>query len=305
MYKAQFENLVHDPYDSSTSNQQNVMDILRSIHVVNEDGLVSPMDDVAYEFFTHLIQDDILFPVSFLVFRMYVTLQGGSSIFMKKGSDTGVLTIKDPAIMYDRVSTEFKLNVQARFTAGTVVHNSQNLTVMPHTTCTSLTGGAGTRIFNPCSDHHMSSYEEGDCTIADLFVMAVPYGFECPDYWTDITGTMNKLMYVGDPSDNNENNSLMYPTAGIYKNHWNWDHPIDHHPLEYRSDEVYDVRDETLALQSYQKNFNANTNKFDIEIEGKTALGPIVRPDTFKVLQGIGDEYSGRGVEGSTMLSRN
>jgi hypothetical protein len=263
------------------------------------------MPDLAYDFFTHLIQDDIIFPVSFLVFRMYISLQGGSSIFLKKGSDTGVLTIKDPAIMYDRVNTEFKLNVQARFTAGTVVHNTENITVMPHTACSSLKGGAGTRIFNPCSAHHRNSYEEGDCSVADLFVVAIPYGFECLDYWTDITGTMNKLMYVSDASDNNNGSTLMYPTADTYKQYWSWDHPIDHHPLEYRSEDVYDVRDETLAIQSYQKNYNANTNKFDIEIEGKTALGPVVRPDTFKVLQGIGDEYSGRGVEGLTMISRS
>jgi hypothetical protein len=293
-----------DPYEPVASNDsKHVSDILKKIVLIDDQN---PETDTAYKFFNHLIQDNILFPMSFLVFRMYITFQAGSSIFMKKGSETGVLTVKDTAVMLDRITTDFKLSVQARFTAGTVIHNTENITIVPHTFATAYKGGAGTRMFNPGSD--VNDFQEGNCSIADLFVVAVPYDFECAEYWTDITGEMNKLMYVNDASDHNRkqsDDSLMYPTAQVYKDHWGWVHPMDHHALEFRNEEIYDVRDETLAIQSYQRNFNANSGMFDIEIEGKGAMGARVRPKDFRILQGGGDEYGGRGIEGSTMRPRD
>jgi hypothetical protein len=299
-----------DPYAPSVSNDsKHVQDILTSIVLIGERSIDEDNgDQTAYTFFTRLIQDNIIFPMSFLVFRMYITFQAGSSVFMKKGSDTGVLTVKDTAVMLDRTTTDFKLSVQARFTAGTVIHNTDNITIMPHTFATAYKGGAGTNIFNPCSSAHVNDFQEGNCSIADLFVVAVPYDFECSEYWTDITGEMNKLMYVSDASDHNRkqpNDTLMYPTAQIYKDVWEWAHPMDHHSLEFRNEEIYDVRDETLAIQSYQRNFNANSGLFDIEIEGKGPMGARVRPQDFRILQGGGDEYGGRGIEGASMRPRD
>jgi hypothetical protein len=298
-----------DPYAPEIANDsQRVENILKEIVLVRDNQDNDNGDRTTYTFFTRLIQDNIIFPMSFLVFRMYITFQAGSSVFMKKGSDTGVLTVKDTAVMLDRITTDFKLSVQARFTAGTVIHNTDNITIMPHTYATAYKGGAGTKIFNPCSDDHVSVFQEGNCSIADLFVVAVPYDFECAEYWTDITGEMNKLMYVNDASDHNRkqsNDMLMYPTANLYQATWGWVHPMDHHALEFRNEEIYDVRDETLAIQSYQRNFNANSGLFDIEIEGKGPMGARVRPQDFRILQGGGDEYGGRGIEGSSMRPRD
>jgi hypothetical protein len=261
-----------------------------------------PVNDA---FFEALLRHNIPFPVGFILFRLNVRLRVGCCIFLKSGKETGVVTIKDGRIMYQRDCDRFLVYVGSRFTTGICIFKPSNIELVPRTFATDYVGGAGVRLFDFTSGTHRDQVQNCNIDIADIFVVAVPY------YWTpgrsdtDFTGKVDPHLVTVEDVD-----ELHYPTATFYSHHWGKsEHHERAHIMWLTTDaDAPEVQGRyTHAIQGLQKICKApgpgGSVKFEEVVPGKDALGAFSAPADFAVFNNTAD-YLGRGVEGSHTRGR-
>jgi hypothetical protein len=251
-------------------------------------------------FFTVLLSSDIPFPVSFLLFRMYVKFKVGCCLFMKTGADTGVVCIKDGRLTYSRDVDKFAINVGTRFSAATFIRKSSNLELMPRTFSTDYLSGAGVSFFDPHSEDLHNVQQR--IFNKDMYAVAVPYTFIPKTYYTDVTGKMNPATYAED-----EGLEQSYSTATPYKQLWNFSHVGCEDLFNVVNRQDLSSGGPTLGVQGVQYVWEPSPNTggggLTRHIKGKNALGPNYVAEDFAVLRGCG-EFIGRGIEGSAIRNR-
>jgi hypothetical protein len=257
------------------------------------------------EFFEVLLRHNIPFPVGFVLFRLDVRLRVGCCIFLKSGKDTGVVTIKDGRIMYQRDCDRFLVYVGSRFTTGICIFKPSNIELVPRTFATDYIGGAGVRLYDNTDENQVQQVKSCAIDQADIFVCAVPYYWTPDRSDTDITGKLDPRLVTVDELDD-----LHYPTADLYSAHWGKsEHHERAHLLWLTTDaDAPDVQGRyTHAVQGLQRICKVpgvgGVTSFDEVIPGKDALGAFSSPADFAVFNNTAD-YLGRGVEGSHTRDR-
>lgn len=247
-----------------------------------------------YSFWEFIVRENIVFPMSFLLFRMHLQIDVGSVIFFKRGGDTGVMCIKDCGVTFARNVATFTLNVGVRMTSNTIIVRPENLEIVPHVFIKRYRRGGGVRMYNPSDENDINSVTRrtGE-NRRDIFCVAVPYNHVNHTSYTDITGNLAREIMSNDGIDD------MYATAPAYKKIWKWDEP-NQHALDYNRDVDGTGARLTVCAQSSQFEYNHATKRCDILVSGVCPMGPQADPHNYRIV--LGGEmlgYSGSGFEGS------
>jgi hypothetical protein len=232
-----------------------------------------------YATWSTMIDHDIPFPMSFLLFRMHIHVKSGCMLFMKSGEETGSLVIKEASISFQRNTSAFSVYVSSRFDAGACIAKPQNIFRQQAMACTGYRGGAGTSLWNPQRD--ADKFHNGDLT-KDVFVMAVPYNYKPKDNWTDITGQMDAAYYA---SPGYRLSKPMFPTAEAYRQVWQFEH-ADVNPLMI-DDSPLDWKATTLAVQATQRVYSSRAGEGEGHsklIRGHDAFGASGEPLAYSLL---------------------
>lgn len=241
--------------------------------------------------FQYLFNRNIPIPLSFLLFRMNIRVETGSCVFMKTGPETGVCVIKDGAILYEPDASTYAVSVNARFTAGTFIRNSANLTYAPHVASARYLGGAGVKIKQP----HDQNDEESE---NDILAIAVRYNYKPARFYTDIKGTVSPDICTTTSTE------PAFETADCYEGYL-YD-AQDYNPFIIRTNgSLPRSQYPRIATQSSQRVwepslYGTGSGGLTKVITGKGPLGEFVTPNHFNVLQGGGsNEFHGYGMRSS------
>ena len=248
------------------------------------------------DFFTTLISNNIPVPISFDILQMYIRLHAGSTVFLKKGVQTGVMVINEAAMTFSRNPETFTVRVFARFACGTFIRELRNLEFVPHTYCVAYKGGAGLRFF----DHsmHLQQFTMGNYPF-DLLPIANSYNYKPVGNLFELTGSMHTGAYSG-----GEPGQWHYPTAEPYTNMLQLTRHQQRYPHIFSKNYFVEgnARYNTIASKSSQKVWEPSSTVGRGTISklepGSSALGHHVEPQDFDVLRGT-SEFIGRGIEGS------
>jgi hypothetical protein len=238
-----------------------------------------------------LIENNIPFPMSFLLFRMHMRVDVGSVIFFKRGEQTGVHCLKDCGVSFSRDVATFSLGVSVRLTSNTIIVRPDNLELVPHVFFKRYRSGGGVQLYRPHEDKtayttmHLNHEK-------DIFVVAVPPTFKPRFSYTDITGALHKAIQVNTAID------AHYPTHSVYANHWGWKpNPRALYSSRSQIDGGYDL---SVCARSSYKRFNGATSNHDILVPGVCPMGPSADAHNWRIALGGGMlGFSGSGFEGS------
>jgi hypothetical protein len=239
---------------------------------------------------TAFIKSGLPIPFSFLLFRMKTQFKAGSTIFMKAGKDTGETIMQGGRVMFQRDMGTSQVKVSAAFKVATVIQRPQLLEVIPHTYATQYLGGAGTTF--------KAGRPNGETQHGAMYSVAVPYGFQPTELWTDITGSLQNEV-VGDfPIDEKDRDG--YPTSEAHVLYNNWTKPQEQNPFWVDPSTNIHVQprgNDTLSVQGWQAQRDAN-GVFNYITPG-IAMGLQDASQFMNLQLHAGNEYSGGGPLGS------
>lgn len=243
--------------------------------------LASPINR---KFFESCIQNNILFPMNFLLLRPHATYRGRTCIKMLGGGLVGNTYIghQSAEIGHDAARMISTLHSVAYMAA--IVKEAQHVYCEPNLYVDEYQGGLGMQFFSPAS--YMRRSPEGDRGGASIVVVAVPYTErEFPNpldiagrYYTDYT---NPLVEPGDI------NELHYSTAYRYNDIYNF------YTRNNQRDEVsqptvvpHEVHMNRICWSGAQMSYNRISGKFEYYVHNTSGWGELVYPGCGRVRNG-------------------
>jgi len=247
------------------------------------------------QLFNLLLDDNIIFPMSFIIWRMAIEIGSGATIFYVKGDPTGFLCIRDAHVGYAEVLHTQELEVQVKFHANLLVHAPDNIAFIPDTYPMEYKRGCGVSWFSIDTDQSCF-YSSSDALRADLHSFVVDYDYVPRDIFLSIYGKCDTNVYVTTEERD------MYPTASIYRELWNIPNPSqeegpDQHILSPHFYHYAEPKKLWLAFRSYQRVFadSIDGNSHMKEIDGEDAMGRIKFNGDIGLIGGV-DEFAGNGM---------
>jgi len=246
--------------------------------------------------FDLLLDDNIIFPMSFIIFRMAIEIESGATIFYVKGDPTGFLCIHDAHVLYSEEMYTEELLVQVKFEANLLVHAPENISFIPDTYPMAYKRGGGITYFSIDTDSNCF-FASSDALRADLHSFAVDYNYVPRDTFLSIYGKCDNRIY-----QSSGDNGDMYPTASIYRSIWRIPNPsqeeaADQHILSPHFYHFAEPKKLWLAFRCFQTVFTDTIDgkSYMKKIDGEDAMGRISVNGDIGIIGGV-DEFGGNGL---------
>ena len=198
----------------------------------------------------------LYFPINVIWARPHMTWEMGSCIAMLRGPATGVTMIGNVDFSTFQSSRKV-LEGNLTLNMGPIIKTPSNIYVLHNAVCKGYVGGGGVKFFDPLDSVQVQRYNEG-INDADIFCLAVPYGWIPLKKHMDLTGEYPRDLVESNASANGQYTPLHYPSARVYAQHYGWAH---------RSDRVHldiDFQEGGVALNT--RVFQAT--QFDMDVNG-------------------------------------
>jgi len=236
---------------------------------------------ITYKNLCALLTHNIIFPMSFLLFRRSLRIQVSPVIFMRSGPSTGFVVIKDAMVSVKRQVTTTTIEFGVKFSTGVFIRDHKGLMFYGNVKGIKLLGGAG------ISAH---DYEEPSnlANPADIMYVAVEYGWKNTRTFTDSKGSVHPR-YV---SPNGQADPTHFSTYKVYRDHMAERHE-DVHPLLFTSTPASRVQ--TFCVQAHQKCHGRNGEIHTIP--GMDIMGPNAQPQDYKLINSALTAFGGTGID--------
>lgn len=271
---------------NADSKLSSVPTLLRVKHMLCQ---LKANDPRTWEFF---LDNNIPFPVGFLLFRMHVKVEVGSMLFMKRGEKTAVMCVKDVGVTFERDVNDFSMSVGVRLSSNIFIQNMSNIELVPHIFIKRYISGGGVRFYDAGSSKVVSAYKNRGNVEADIFSVMVPYRQQLRKPFLDISGAFSSLNQQGKSKES------FYDTAPAYAKLWDWKsnpHMLDIDRTQGRTKHVL-----SACAQSSQYGYNYHSRRCDLLQSGVCAMGPQANPHNWRIaLNGDSVAYTGTGYENS------
>jgi hypothetical protein len=169
------------------------------------------------EFFDWLLDNNFVFPMSFLLFRMAIETMAGNAVFYKKGDDTGYLCLRGAQVAFQEAMHEKQLEVEIMFESNLLVHRPENIMVIPDVFPMSYEGGGGIT-FNNLDDNPLGfNCNANSNEYADMMSFLVDYNYVPRSNFLPYGGYVDTRLYA---DADNKRPDEWYPSASIYNEIW-------------------------------------------------------------------------------------
>lgn len=244
-----------------------------------------------------LIDADLPFPMSFMLFRPAIRFVGGSALFMRKGSGTANVVIKDSDVVFANDPDSFQTSVQVRFKAGTIVLNARTMRLEPNIVAVRYEYGAGVRF----ADSSLGSPPRPGLDW-DLIVVPLPFRYKPHSWFSSMTGKFSNELVGGESYDDEYADVFQHVLGELGYNH---EELTRAQVTSFSPEGVFKPLEieQSICCRGPQLTYNRVHKKLHDSGVGRTALGPRADPHAFLQLKGAGAEYAGTGVQGSTFLA--
>jgi len=220
----------------------------------------------------HLIrvlwQLGVYFPISVLLARPHMAWEMGSCIALKKGLETGATMIGNEDFS---VFNNTRKVLEGNFTLhmGSIVYEPKNVLVLHNAFCRAYHGGGGVRFFN--HDNDKTAYLSGTNN-ADIFALAVPYGYRPMSRHMDLTGMYPPELLTDRRS---ATSGPHYPSHQVYNAVWGWGRHAARRQLDIEYGDLTHVLN-TRCWQGTQFNMDSDGKVSKDKIVGCGHWGPYV-----------------------------
>jgi hypothetical protein len=249
------------------------------------------------QLFDLLINDNIIFPMSFIIFRMAIEILSGCTIFYVKSDPTGFLCIHAASVMYAEDMHTQELEVQVKFDGNLLIHAPENIQFIPDTFPVKYVRGAGIA-WNTIDEDAKYFNLGNNAPRKDLLSFVTDYDWKPTYGFLPVGGIMDKRVYVEDEERE------WYGTAPIYRELWsipdpNRDESPDSHLLSPSFYHKSEMKKLWLAFRCYQlvyaEGFSGHTESGTKEMIGDDAIGRISLCGDFGIIGNV-DEFGGHGL---------
>lgn len=227
--------------------------------------------NLTWNFIKAFWADEIFFPISVILARPHMTWEMGSCVALRRGLQTGATMIGNEDF---QVFNNTRKVLEGNFTLhmGAIIYEPKNVLVLHNTVCKAYVAGGGVSMYDPYDPNHVESYNQGN-NVADIFCLAVPFGWRPTRQHMDLTGEY--------PRDLVESHSRQgeflrhYPTADLYRNIWQWTTRPDRAHLDIEFQDPSAILN-TRVWQGTQFNMNRKGEVSRDKIAGTGHWGPYV-----------------------------
>jgi hypothetical protein len=205
-----------------------------------------------YSFVQFCLQVGIDPCIKIIGWRNHKTYECGSMLRCRAGGAAGNTFHGHSDFMLQKQASQKKVYGNYTIWMKAIIKRPENITQVRDVVIRNYYGGNGNKIIDPCNGNHIASIQQGDHSVGDIFLTAVPATWEPSSWYCDITGQFHSSLMEATASE-----GLLYPTADLYSKIWGWRNvqKTDTLNVGYWGGSRSPVRQNysTVAIQGYQR----------------------------------------------------